>query len=342
MDRNTVVFQIDLTCERNPNAPKGSTKPSELYINHELLSSHLTWVPAGEQEEVFVGKTPGPTNPNIVLAKLRPHQHVNMELHAVKGVGKDHAKFCPVGTFFVFFLHSPSFYHSIYSLFFLFCWFKQRLRIVYYPTSRSQNQYHSTSLKSFKNVFLQESSKSILELKKSVWMKKTCGRILWAEKYCDIQNSQTQLSWVVCEIISYVMSHPPHSFSYVSSVALTGAYIIVSVESEGPYAPERLLPEAIKVMREKLAIITEAAVALREKYSTIDNDISMTNAWFFYPYFFQLYFAKIDSHFFVIPPSTFCVFFLFHSPSGLCGILEPFVIATRCRWPCVPSRSGWE
>ena len=98
MDRNTIVFQIDFTCQRNPDAPKGSTKDHELYINHELLSSHLRWVPAGEQEEVFAAKTPAPTNLNIVLAKLRPGQRVNMELHAVKGVGKDHAKFCPVGT----------------------------------------------------------------------------------------------------------------------------------------------------------------------------------------------------------------------------------------------------
>ena len=102
MDRNTVVFQVDLTCQRNPNAPKGSTKDHELYINHELLSSHLVWVPAGEQEEVFVGKPPAPINPNIVMAKLRPGQGVNMELHAVKGVGKDHAKFCPVGMFDIF------------------------------------------------------------------------------------------------------------------------------------------------------------------------------------------------------------------------------------------------
>jgi len=34
------------------------------------------------------------------------------------------------------------------------------------------------------------------------------------------------------------------------------------VESEGPYAPERLLPEAIKVMREKLAVMKKAAEAL--------------------------------------------------------------------------------
>ena len=97
MDRNTVVFHIDITCERNPKAPKGSTNDHELYINHEVLSSHLVWVPAGEQEEVFTGKPPAPINPNIVLAKLRPGQRVNMELHAVKGVGKDHAKFSPVG-----------------------------------------------------------------------------------------------------------------------------------------------------------------------------------------------------------------------------------------------------
>ena len=37
---------------------------------------------------------------------------------------------------------------------------------------------------------------------------------------------------------------------------------VVSVESEGPYAPERLLPEAVKVMRDKISSIREAAQAL--------------------------------------------------------------------------------
>lgn len=58
----------------------------------------MEWKPAGEQEDVFARKPPAPTNPNIVLTKLRPGQGVEMELHAVKGVGKDHAKFSPVGT----------------------------------------------------------------------------------------------------------------------------------------------------------------------------------------------------------------------------------------------------
>lgn len=37
---------------------------------------------------------------------------------------------------------------------------------------------------------------------------------------------------------------------------------IVSVESESAYAPETLLPEAIKVMRSKIASIKQAAEAL--------------------------------------------------------------------------------
>jgi hypothetical protein len=36
-------------------------------------------------------------NPNIVLTKLRPGQHIKMSLHAQKGIGSDHAKFTPVG-----------------------------------------------------------------------------------------------------------------------------------------------------------------------------------------------------------------------------------------------------
>lgn len=97
-DRNTIVFGLEITCSRNPSAPKGSTDPFELYVNHELLSGHLQWKPAGDQQAAFEGfPTPGPTNPNIVLAKLRPGQAISMELHAVKGVGKDHAKFSPVG-----------------------------------------------------------------------------------------------------------------------------------------------------------------------------------------------------------------------------------------------------
>jgi len=54
---------------------------------------------------------------------------------------------------------------------------------------------------------------------------------------------------------------------------------IVNVESEGPYSPERLLPEAIKVMREKLAIIKKSAESLKERstMAVVDNDIVMAD-----------------------------------------------------------------
>jgi DNA-directed RNA polymerase I and III subunit RPAC1 len=87
-DRNTLVFKLQATCTRKPDAPKGDAVPAaELYENHEVTAGHLVWAPAGDQEEQFAA------------AGVRPGQAIDMELHAVKGVGKDHAKFTPVGAF---------------------------------------------------------------------------------------------------------------------------------------------------------------------------------------------------------------------------------------------------
>ncbi|KAI0048626.1 hypothetical protein FA95DRAFT_1025744 [Auriscalpium vulgare] len=96
-DRNTIVFKLQVSCTRNAHAPKDSIDPKQLFINSEVLSSHLEWVPQGEQADVFP-QLPASTNPNIVLMKLRPGQEIDMELHAIKGVGKDHAKFSAVAT----------------------------------------------------------------------------------------------------------------------------------------------------------------------------------------------------------------------------------------------------
>ncbi|KAH8826987.1 DNA-directed RNA polymerase [Flagelloscypha sp. PMI_526] len=98
-DRDTIVFTVEVHCTRKPGASKTSTNPDDLYINHEFKSSHLQWEPQGSQNAQYENSLkPGPLNPNIVLDKLRPGQSVKMQLHAVKGVGKDHAKFSPVAT----------------------------------------------------------------------------------------------------------------------------------------------------------------------------------------------------------------------------------------------------
>ena len=102
-DRNTLVFKLDVTCTRKPKtaAARGTKKaepePEEIYNHSVVTSEDLTWEPQGEQSEVFASNPPRPTNENIVLAKLRPGQEISMDLHAIKGVGKEHAKWSPVG-----------------------------------------------------------------------------------------------------------------------------------------------------------------------------------------------------------------------------------------------------
>jgi DNA-directed RNA polymerase I and III subunit RPAC1 len=68
------------------------------------------------------------------------------------------------------------------------------------------------------------------------------------------------------------------SFLRFFEIIFLTIFLIVNVESEGPYEPERLLPEAIKVMREKLAIIKQAAEALRDKSTSLDSDVVMADA----------------------------------------------------------------
>ena len=62
-----------------------------------VLSKQLKWVPIGEQGSQFTASDVGPVEDEILLAKLRPGHELDLKLFAVKGIGKDHAKFQPVG-----------------------------------------------------------------------------------------------------------------------------------------------------------------------------------------------------------------------------------------------------
>jgi DNA-directed RNA polymerase I and III subunit RPAC1 len=39
-------------------------------------------------------------HPDILIAKLRPEQTIDINMHAIRGLGEDHAKFSPVSTAF--------------------------------------------------------------------------------------------------------------------------------------------------------------------------------------------------------------------------------------------------
>lgn len=63
-----------------------------------VLSGDFEWDPKGTQAETWKDDPPRPVHKDILLAKLRPGQMVKLEMHCVKGIGKDHAKFSPVCT----------------------------------------------------------------------------------------------------------------------------------------------------------------------------------------------------------------------------------------------------
>jgi DNA-directed RNA polymerase I and III subunit RPAC1 len=62
-----------------------------------VFSSSLIWEAQGTQEERFP-RPAAPVHADILVAKLAPGQRIELECHAVKGVGRDHAKFSPVAT----------------------------------------------------------------------------------------------------------------------------------------------------------------------------------------------------------------------------------------------------
>lgn len=98
-DFNTLVLKLYAECTHNPAAAKDETDPKKLYNGAHVYAKELSFHPVGRQPEIFKGEgTVAPVNPDILIAKLRPGQVIDMELHCIKGIGADHAKFSPVAT----------------------------------------------------------------------------------------------------------------------------------------------------------------------------------------------------------------------------------------------------
>ncbi|KAJ3987954.1 DNA-directed RNA polymerase [Lentinula detonsa] len=215
-DRNTVEFKIDLECSWKDNnkgkaSALGSSTPTddERYVNHQLLSKHLQWNPAGEQIEKL--KNAGPLNGDIVLAKLRPGQAVEIVLHARKGLGKDHAKWSPVAT-------------ATYRL---------------HPNIVIKKPIPFERAEEFQKCF----SPGVVKVDK----KKRTVKI-------DPKHMRN-------DTVSREVLRDPE---FKDSVELSRIrdWFIFSVESESAYKPEQLLPEAIVIMKEKIAAMKTAALGL--------------------------------------------------------------------------------
>ncbi|CAM1506658.1 Fc.00g062990.m01.CDS01 [Cosmosporella sp. VM-42] len=98
-DYNTVRLELNVACTVNEDASPTESDPTKAYHNAHVYAKDIVYVPTGKQSEYFSGEDAiRPTNPDILIAKLRPRQTINLAMHMHKGIGADHAKFSPVAT----------------------------------------------------------------------------------------------------------------------------------------------------------------------------------------------------------------------------------------------------
>ncbi|KAL8776833.1 MAG: hypothetical protein Q9213_008113 [Squamulea squamosa] len=103
-DVNTIVMKLKVECTKADNYDelnkKGEDDPRLLYKHAHVYAKDLEFVVSGRQDTFFSGEANAikSVHPDILLAKMRPGQCIDMEMHCIKGIGADHAKFSPVAT----------------------------------------------------------------------------------------------------------------------------------------------------------------------------------------------------------------------------------------------------
>lgn len=63
-------------------------------MNYDVLlppvyTRHMTWVPLGNQADLFPEGTIRPVHDDILIAQLRPGQEIDLLMHCVKGIGEN-------------------------------------------------------------------------------------------------------------------------------------------------------------------------------------------------------------------------------------------------------------
>lgn len=98
-EHDTLEYELKVKCTRRKDA-KETASFSGLYKNHSVYSGQIKWLPRGKQAALYKEADVGSIHDDILINKMRPGHELDLKLVAVKGVGRDHAKFSPVATAF--------------------------------------------------------------------------------------------------------------------------------------------------------------------------------------------------------------------------------------------------
>ncbi|CAL1542561.1 unnamed protein product [Lymnaea stagnalis] len=94
---DTIQFKLKVKCSRN-TLVSDATDPDVLYKNHKVYTRDMEWVPLPGQEHLVSKIDLTLVKGLSRSAELGDEMELDLELHCVKGIGKDHAKFSPVAT----------------------------------------------------------------------------------------------------------------------------------------------------------------------------------------------------------------------------------------------------
>ncbi|KAI9586601.1 DNA-directed RNA polymerases I and III subunit RPAC1 [Glossina fuscipes] len=98
-EQDTLDFELKVKCSRRKDVKESSNFDS-IYKNHKIYSGQIKWLPKGKQAQIYSESDVGPIDDDILITQMRPGHELDIRLAAVKGIGKDHAKFSPVATAF--------------------------------------------------------------------------------------------------------------------------------------------------------------------------------------------------------------------------------------------------